>query len=220
MALRHAMLAVALLSAAAWAPGSAPAAAQAPADARAKALMALAQSDPELANHFGVFSTNPVTLGDYGGTLVAAANVISALTGQRTTPEALNELASKEKLYTENIYGALVCLDGAAIAKLLSLASGGRFAVSLDGRVAGRVPSEEAQAAEGSPDLFVMLAYLDHTPMIEKSIAWTPEGEMARVAVVNPLASSGGPVPFKSLSVYDPAAFDSWEFYRFRKLKK
>jgi hypothetical protein len=189
----------------------------APEPAQAKAMMALVESDPELANHFGLFTTRPVTIADYGGKLVAAANVITALIGKRTTPDILNELASKEKLYSENAYGASVALDGKAFAKLLTLASAGRYSVSLEARVAGSVPNEEAQMAEASPDLFVILVYLDHTAMIEKSIAWSPEGSMVSVNVVNPLAAAGGPVPYKSMSQYDPTAFDSWEFYRFRK---
>jgi hypothetical protein len=187
---------------------------------RADELSALAASDPELANHFGLFTTWPVTVGDYGGKLVAAANIVSSLMGKRVSPEALNELASREKLFSENAYGAEVILDGFSLAKLLGLATDGRYAVSLEGRVAGRVPSEEAQEAEASSDLFVILVYLDHVPMIEKSIAWTPEGAMALVRVVNPLAIPGAPVPYKALSQYAPDAFDAWEFYRFRKAKK
>jgi hypothetical protein len=182
-----------------------------------KELAALAEADPELANHFGLFAARPVTVAEYGGRLVAAANVMSSLMGKRITPEALNDLAHRERLYSENAYGATVALGGAAFAKLLTLASDGRFIVSLEARVAGRVPDDEAQAAVGSSDLYVILAWLDHTPMIERSIAWGPDGAMARVSVVNPLAGAGGSVPFKALSLYDPAAMDAWEFYRFRK---
>lgn len=190
------------------------------AQAQTNALAALVDSDPELANHFGLFSARPATLAEYGGKLVAAANVITSLTGKRTTPEALDELARKAGLYSENAYGALVALDGKSLAKLMSLASGGRYAVSLEARAEGRVPDDEAQEAIASSDLFVVLAYLDHAPMIERSIAWTPEGSMARVTVVNPLDASGAAVPYKAQSQYDPAAFDSWEFYRFRKTIK
>jgi hypothetical protein len=180
-------------------------------------LAALAATDPELANHFGFFTTRPVTVAEYGGRLVAAANVMSSLMGKRIAPEALNELAHKERLYSENAYGATVALDCAAFARLLTLASGGRYAVSLQARVEGRIPADEAQEAEGSSDLFVLLAWYDHTPMIERSIAWGPDGAMARVSVVNPLSGAGGSLPYKALSLYDPASIDAWEFYRFRK---
>jgi hypothetical protein len=204
-----ALLALACLAAAAQA-----------APPQAKEIAALAESDPELANHFGLFTTRPVTLADYGGKLVAAANVMSSIMGKRITPEALNELASREKLFSENAYGAKVVLGGAAFARLLSLASGGRYAVSLEARVAGRIPDDEAQEAVGSTDLYVILAWLDHTPMIERSLAWGPDGAMALVTVVNPLAGVGGPAPYKAKSQFAPAAIDAWEFYRFRKTIK
>ncbi len=188
--------------------------------AQLQAMAALAESDPELANHFGIFKSRPVSLEGYGGMLVAAANIVTSVTGTRTAPEALNALASKEKLYSENAYGASVVLDGKAMCRLLSLASKGRFAVSLEHRVEGRVPVEEAQEAVASPDLFVILAYLDHTPMIESGFSWTPEGNIARVRVVNPLAAVGGAVAFKAKAEYDPGAFDAWEFYRFKKAIK
>jgi hypothetical protein len=191
--------------------------ASAQARAQLQALSALAESDPELANHFGVFKSRPVSLQGYGAKLAAAANIITAVTGSRTTPEELNDLASKERLYSENAYGASVVLDEKAFCRLLSLASRGRYSVTLAHRVAGGVPDEEAQEAEASPDLFVILAYLDHTPMIETSIAWSPDGSMARVRVVNPLSRADGAVPYKAKTEYDPAAFDAWEFYRFRK---
>jgi hypothetical protein len=185
--------------------------------AQTKAMMALVESDPELANHYGLFASPPATLGDYGGKLVAAANILTSLLGKRTTPESLNEIASKAKLYSENVYGANVCLDGEAMAKLLSLGSGGRYSVSLAKRVAGEIPSEEAQDAEASSDLYVILAYLDHMPMIERSFAWNPDGTLAGVSVVNPLAGMPGLVPYKAKTSYEPSAIDAWEFYRFRK---
>jgi hypothetical protein len=187
------------------------------AKAQMQALAALAESDPELANHFGIFKSRPVSLEGYGGMLIAAANIVTTVTGTRTTPAELNALASKEKLYSENAYGASVVLDPKAMCRLLSLASKGRFAVSLAYRVEGSVPVDEAQEAEASPDLFVILAYLDHTPMIESGFVWSPDGSIARVRVVNPLAAAGGPVPYKAKGEYDPSAFDAWEFYRFKK---
>jgi hypothetical protein len=187
------------------------------AKARLKAIAALAESDPELANHFGVFKSRPVSLEGYGGKLVAAANIVSSVTGTRTTPEALNAMANKEKLFSENAYGASVVLDEKAMCHLLSLATKGRYVVSLAHRVAGRVPNEEIREAEASADLFVILAYLDHTPMIESSVAWSSSGVVALVRVVNPLADSHGAVPYKAKSEYGPMAFDAWEFYRFRK---
>jgi hypothetical protein len=187
------------------------------AKAQLQAMAALAESDPELANHFGIFKSRPVSLEGYGGKLVAAANIITSVTGARTTPGELNALAGKEKLFSENAYGASVVLDAKAMCRLLSLASKGRFAVSLAYRVEGGIPSEEAQEAEASSDLFVIIAYLDHTPMIENGIAWSPDGSIARVRVVNPLATAGGAVAYKAGTEYDPSAFDAWEFYRFKK---
>jgi hypothetical protein len=184
---------------------------------RLQAMAGLAESDPELANHFGLFASRPVSLQAYGGKLVAVANIVTALTGTRTGPEAMNELASKERLFSENAYGAGVVLDGEAMCRLLSLAMKGRFAVTLAHRVEGRIPREEAREAEGSEDLFVILAYLDHTPMIESSFVWSGDGSIARVRVVNPLAAVAGAVPYKARTDYDPAAFDAWEFFRFRK---
>jgi hypothetical protein len=187
------------------------------AKAQLQAINALAEKDPELANHFGLFRSKARMPGN-SGKLVAAANILSSIAGKRVTPESLNELASKEKLYSENVYGASVVLDQKAFCRLLSLGSGGRFAVSLEHRVEGRKPDEEAQEAEASSDLFVILAYLDHMPMIETRFAWSPDGHIARVSVVNPLAASGaGAVVYKAKTDYDPAAFDAWEFYRFRK---
>jgi hypothetical protein len=185
--------------------------------ARIQAMAAMAETDPELANHFGLFKSRPVSLEGYGGMLVVAANIITTVTGTRTSPAELNALASKEKLYSENAYGASVALDPKAMCRLLSLASKGRFAVSLAHRVEGGVPVDEAQEALASGDLFVILAYLDHTPMIENGFAWNPDGSIARVRVVNPLAAAGGAVPYKAKAEYDPGAFDAWEFYRFRK---
>jgi hypothetical protein len=190
--------------------------AEAAAKAQIKAAAALAESDPELANHFGLFKTRPLGTDSYGK-LVVAANIVTSISGTRTSPDDLNALANKEQLYSENIYGARVVLDGKALCRLLSLALKGRYAVSLAHRVAGEVPNEEALEAEASPDLFVTLAYLDHVPMIESGIAWSPTGEMQRVKVTNPLAAAGGAVPYKARAEYDPKAFDAWEFYRFRK---
>jgi hypothetical protein len=185
--------------------------------AKLQAMAALAEKDPELANHFGFFKSRSMTPGN-NGRLVAAANILSSLMGKRVTPDSLNEIAIKEKLYSENAYGAEQALDQKAFCRLLALGSGGRFMVSLERRVEGRVPDEEAQNAEASPDLFVILAYLDHTPMIETRFAWRPEGQITRVSVVNPLAASGaGAVAYKNRSDYDPLAIDAWEFYRFRK---
>jgi hypothetical protein len=182
-----------------------------------QAMAAMAETDPELANHFGIFKSRPVSLEGYGGKLVVAANIITTITGTRTSPADLNALASKEKLYSENAYGADVVLDPKAMCRLLSLASKGRFAVSLAYRVEGGVPVDEAQEALSSSDLFVILAYLDHTPMIENGFSWNPDGSIARVRVVNPLAAAGGAAPYKAKSEYDPKAFDAWEFYRFKK---
>jgi hypothetical protein len=190
------------------------------AKARIQAMATLAATDPELANHFGLFMSRPVSLDAYGGMLVAAANIITTVTAVRTSPEALAALAVKEKLFSENAYGASVVLDAAAMCRLLSLATNGRYAVSLAHRVEGRVPNDEAREAEDSADLFVDIAYLDHTPMIETSIAWNPDGSIGRVRVVNPLASVAGEVPYKTKSEYGPSAFDSWEFYRFKKTIK
>jgi hypothetical protein len=187
------------------------------AKARLQTIASLAESDPELANHFGVFKSRPVSLEGYGGKLIAAANIVTAITGTRTTPEALNALANKALLFSENAYGANVVLDEKAMCRLLSLAMNGRYAVSLAHRVAGRIPNEEAREAEASADLFVILVYLDHTPMIESSIAWSSEGSIARIRVVNPLATTGGVVSYKAKSEYDPKAIDAWEFYRFKK---
>jgi hypothetical protein len=220
----RAALAAALCALSGIATASAQASAELPAagidpksKAQLQAMAALAESDPELANHFGIFKSRPVSLEGYGGKLVAAANIITSLTGTRMGPDALNALASREKLYAENAYGASVVLDPKAMCRLFSLASKGRFAVSLAHRVEGRVPTEEAMEAVASPDLFVILAYLDHTPMIESGFAWNPDGSIARVRVVNPLAALGGEVPYKARLEYDPGAFDAWEFYRFKK---
>jgi hypothetical protein len=187
------------------------------AKAQLQAMAALAESDPELANHFGLFKSHPVSLEGYGGELVAAANIVTAVTGTKTSPEALNALANKEKLFSENAYGANVVLDEKALCRLLSLASNGRYSVSLAHRVTGRIPNEEAREAEASADLFVILAYLDHTPMIESGITWGSDGSIARVRVVNPLVAAGGNVPYKAKSEYGPTAFDAWEFLRFKK---
>jgi hypothetical protein len=193
---------------------------QASSDAAAKerisAAAAAAEADPELANHLGFFKSRPLTAGSYGK-LVAAANIVTSITGTRTSPDDLNDLANREKLFSENIYGASVVLDGRAMCRLLSLATKERYSVSLAYRVEGEVPNEEALEAEASADLFVTLAYLDRVPMIESGIAWSPTGEMQRVRVVNPLSAAGGPVPYKARSEYDPRVFDAWEFYRFRK---
>jgi hypothetical protein len=183
-------------------------------------MAALAESDPELANHFGLFKSRPVSLEGYGGKLVAAANIVTAVTGTRTTPESLNALASKEKLFSENAYGAKVVLDEKAMCRLFTLALSGRYAVSLSHRVEGRIPSEEAKEAEASADLFVIIAYLDHIPMIESSIAWSPGGNISRVRVVNPLAAVTGAIPYRARTEYDASAFDAWEFYRFMKTIK
>jgi hypothetical protein len=216
--LTRAALACMLLAARGPAMATAQAAgAEALTKAQLQTIAALAEADPELANHFGVFKSRPVSLGSYGGKLVAAANVVTSLTGTRTSPEELNALASKEKLFSENAYGASVVLDGNALCRLFFLATKGRYTVSLAHRVEGRVPSDEAQEAEASADLFVILAYLDHTPMIESRFAWSPDGAMARVHVVNPLSAVGGAVPYKARTDYDPKAFDAWEFYRFKR---
>jgi hypothetical protein len=180
-------------------------------------MAALAESDPELVNHFGLFKSRPVSLEGYGGKLVAAANIVTAVTGTRITPESLNALASKEKLFSENAYGAKVVLDEKAMCRLFTLALSGRYAVSLSHRVEGRIPSEEAKEAEASADLFVIIAYLDHIPMIESSIAWSADGSIARVRVVNPLAAVTGAIPYKARTEYDSSAFDAWEFYCFKK---
>jgi hypothetical protein len=186
------------------------------AKAKIRAAAALAESDPELANHFGLFKTRPLGVESYGK-LVAAANIVTSIAGTRTSPEELNALAGKEGLYSENIYGANVVLDGKSLARLLSLALKGRYIVSLAHRVEGEVPNDEALEAEASSDLFVSLAYLDRVPMIESGLSWSPTGEMQRVRVTNPLSAAGGPVPYKARAEYDPNAFDAWEFYRFRK---
>lgn len=185
------------------------------AKAELQAMSAFADKDPELANHFGLFKAKAVAPKNRG-MLVAAANILVSVAGKRVTPDSLNELAIKEKLYSENAYGDAVALDSKGFCRLLSLGSGGRFAVSLEHRVEGRVPDEEVQEAEASSDLFVILAYLDHAPMIESRVAWSPEGRIVRVGVVNPFAAEGD-VAYKTKSEYDPAAFDAWEFYRFRK---
>lgn len=188
--------------------------------ARAKAGLvawaSLAESDPELANHFGLFKTKPVGVQNYGGKLVVAANIINSVTGLKTSPDELNALASKEKLFSENAYGASVALDSKAMCRLLTLGSRGRFVVSLAHRVEGRVPVDEAREAEASPELFVIIAYLDHTPMIESAFSWAG-ANIEKVCVINPLAGLEGAVPFKARSEYDPKSIDVWEFYRFRK---
>jgi hypothetical protein len=184
--------------------------------ARIRAAAALAETDPELANHFGFFKMRPLGVWSYGK-LVAAANIVTSITGTRTSPDDLNALANKEKLYSENVYGASVVLDAKAMCRLLSLATKGRYAVSLAQRIVGEVPNDEALEAEASPDLFVTLAYLDRIPMIESGISWSPTGEMLRVRVTNPLGAVIGPVPYKARTEYAPGAFDSWEFFRFRK---
>jgi hypothetical protein len=180
-------------------------------------MAALTQQDPELANHFGLFAA-----GDQGSAkypkLIAAANILSSVCGRRITPESLGELAAQEKLYSENLYGAQSILDAKAFCRLLALGSGGRYIVSLESRVEDRIPEDEAHEAEASPDLFVILAYLDHVPMIENRFTWGPDGTMLRVSVTNPLALSASKAPqYKTKADYDPEAFDAWEFYRFRK---
>jgi hypothetical protein len=200
------------------ASSAAPSAADAAtAKAQLEAMGELAQKDPELANHFGLF-----TAGDQASArkpkLVAAANILSSVCGRRITPESLDGIAAKEGLYSENVYGVRSVLDAAAFCRLLSLGSGGRYVVSLDSRVEGRVPDDEAHEAEASSELFVVIAYLDHTPMIESRFAWGPEGSMLRVSVVNPLADPSVKAPrYKAKTDFDPSAFDAWEFYRFRK---
>lgn len=190
---------------------------EARAKAQVEAMATLTQKDPELANHLGFFATGDPAAAKYPK-LVAAANILSSVCGRRITPESLDALAVKENLYSENLYGARSVLAPSAFCRLLSLGSGGRYSVSLESRVAGRVPDDEAREAEASPDLFVILAYLDRVPMIENRFAWGPDGTMLRVSVANPLASAASKVPqYKTKAEYSPEAFDVWEFYRFKK---
>jgi hypothetical protein len=185
--------------------------------ARTKALAAIAEADPELSSHFGLFKIRPAATGSSDAKLVVAANIVSSVGGKRVSPEALGEIAAREKLYTEDAYGANSVLGATSLCRLMSLAMGGRYSISLEQRIVDRIPSEEAQDAEASSDLFVILVYIDRVPMIESRLAWGPDGRILRVSVVNPQLGSVGAVPYKARSEYDPEAFDVWEFYRFRK---
>jgi len=174
-------------------------------------------SDPELANHFGFMRTRAVTIGAYGSEIVTAANVVSSVGTSALTPDKANELAARNGLYSENIYGAKVILGAEGLRRMFELGTGGKYKVSIAHRVSGRIPSAEIEEAEKSPDLYIVVAYLDHSAMGVGGTIRTADGSIARVKVSNPVGADGVILQIKAKSEYDASLFDSWLFFRFER---